>query len=77
VGTETKYILERSLLQRGDIILTAESELVSKGVRLSTLSKYSHAALWVGGTMIEAVRPGVFSKNAQGSFLTSPVIARF
>ncbi|OUM75823.1 hypothetical protein AUC60_01580 [Pseudomonas caspiana] len=72
VKTERKYILERSLLQRGDIILTAESEVVSKGVRLSTLSKYSHAALWIGGTLIEAVRPGVFSKSVQRLIFDKP-----
>ncbi|WP_308724892.1 YiiX/YebB-like N1pC/P60 family cysteine hydrolase [Metapseudomonas otitidis] len=69
---ETKYTLERSLLQRGDIILTAEKTVVSKGVRLGTASKYSHAAIWVGGTMIEAVREGVFSKNAQRLILDKP-----
>jgi hypothetical protein len=69
---ERKYTLERSLLQRGDIILTAERAPLSKGVRFATGSKYSHAALWVGGTMIEAVMPGVFSKNAQRLILDKP-----
>lgn len=62
---EKKYTLERSLLKRGDIILTGERTPVSKGIRIGTVSRYSHAAIWVGGTMIEAVRAGVFSKNAQ------------
>ncbi|MCM2377868.1 YiiX/YebB-like N1pC/P60 family cysteine hydrolase [Pseudomonas marginalis] len=67
-----KYTLERSLLRRGDIILTAENEWMSKGVRLGTASRYSHAAIWVGGTMIEAVKEGVFSKSAQRLMLDKP-----
>lgn len=67
-----KYTLERSLLQPGDIILTAEKAVVSKGVRLGTASRYSHAAIWVGGTIIESVREGVFSKSAQRLMLDRP-----
>ncbi|MCI0911814.1 YiiX/YebB-like N1pC/P60 family cysteine hydrolase [Pseudomonas putida] len=62
---EDKYTLERSLLRQGDIILTAENSATSKGIRVNTLSRYSHAAIWVGGTMIEAVPRGVFSKSGQ------------
>ncbi|WP_164672098.1 YiiX/YebB-like N1pC/P60 family cysteine hydrolase [Pseudomonas viridiflava] len=62
---EQKYTIERSLLKRGDIILTAENTLISKGVRVGTASRYSHASIWVGGTLIEAVQAGVFSKNPQ------------
>lgn len=60
-----KYIIDRLMLKPGDIILTAESAPVSKGVRLATASRYSHAAIWVGGTLIEATQDGVFSKNPQ------------
>jgi len=69
---EQKYTIERSLLKPGDIILTAEKAAVSKGVRVGTGSRYSHAAIWVGGTMIEAVREGVFSKNPQRLMLDKP-----
>ena len=69
---ERKYTIERSLLKRGDIILTAEKAAVSKGVRVGTASRYSHAAIWVGGTMIESVREGVFSKNAQRLIFEKP-----
>lgn len=60
-----KYIINYKELEPGDIILTADKGIVSKGVRLGTLSKYSHAAIYVGGTMIEATLSGVFSKNPQ------------
>ena len=60
-----KYTINYKELELGDIILTADKGIVSKGVRLGTLSKYSHAAIYVGGTMIEATLSGVFSKNPQ------------
>lgn len=60
-----KYIIDRSKLLPGDIILTAETAPVSKGVRFFTVSRYSHAAIWVDGTMIESTQDGVFSKNVQ------------
>lgn len=60
-----KFIIDVPSLTLGDIILTADKGLVSKGVRVATLSKYSHAAIYVGGTMIEATLGGVFSKNPQ------------
>lgn len=60
-----KFILERSLLRPADIILTRDKTFVSLGVQLGTLGRYSHAALYVGGTAIEATLDGVFSKNPQ------------
>jgi hypothetical protein len=59
------FILERTLLNPGDIILSGDKSLASIGVKISTASRYSHAALYVGGTMIEATLKGVFSKNTQ------------
>jgi len=69
---EKKYILDRSKLERGDIILMAEPTAQSKGIRFATAGRYSHAAIWVGGTMIEATLKGVFSKNAQRLLLDRP-----
>ena len=60
-----KFIIDMPSLKIGDVILTAEKGLTSKGIRVATLSKYSHAAIYVGGTMIEATLGGVFSKNPQ------------
>lgn len=59
------FILERDLLQPGDIILTGDKSLTSIGVKISTFSRYSHAAIYVEDTMIEATLKGVFSKNTQ------------
>ncbi|MBH0010994.1 hypothetical protein I6F66_02765 [Pseudoalteromonas sp. NZS100_1] len=59
------FILERTLLKPGDIILSGDKSLSSIGVKISTASRYSHAAIYVGGTMIEATLKGVFSKNTQ------------
>jgi len=61
----TKYTLERSLLRKADIILTRDKTLVSTGIRVAILGKYSHAAIYIGGTTIEATLKGVFSKNPQ------------
>lgn len=65
INVSKKYIINYKELEPGDIILTADKGIVSKGVRLGTLSKFSHAAIYVGGTMIEATLSGVFSKNPQ------------
>ncbi|MUK47564.1 hypothetical protein GNP79_19210 [Aliivibrio fischeri] len=59
------YVIDIPKLELGDVILTSEKGVVSKGVRVATLSKYSHAAIYVGGTIIEATLGGVFSKNPQ------------
>lgn len=67
-----KYILERSLLQPADIILTGDKGGVSLSVRAATISRYSHAAIYVGGTTIEATMAGVFSKNPQRLIFDRP-----
>lgn len=59
------FILELSLLKPGDIVLTGDKSLASIGVKIATASKYSHAAIYVGNTLIEATLKGVFSKNIQ------------
>lgn len=60
-----KFILELSLLRPADIILTGNKTLTSLGIRAATASRYSHAALYIGGTTIEATLDGVFSKSPQ------------
>ena len=62
---DKKYIINRFKLEPCDIILTSDKTFSSKGIRLATLGKYSHAAIYVGGTIIEATLKGVFSKNTQ------------
>lgn len=62
---ENKYIIDHPLLKHCDVILTADATVAGKGIRLATLGKYSHAAIFVGGTAIEATLKGVFSKNPQ------------
>ncbi|GGN37555.1 MULTISPECIES: YiiX/YebB-like N1pC/P60 family cysteine hydrolase [Marinomonas] len=60
------YIFEMEKLQAGDIILTAQTGFISKTVRLSTLSKFSHAILYVGGgSFIHSDIQGVHSNNIQ------------
>lgn len=60
---EQRFIIDKRFLKPGDIILTADNTIPSKGIRVATLGRYSHAALWTGGTLIEATLKGVFSKN--------------
>ena len=60
-----KYVIDHTKLKPCDIILTSDKTFTSKGIRLATLGRYSHAALYVGGTTIEATLNGVFSKNIQ------------
>jgi hypothetical protein len=60
------YIFEKNLLKAGDIILTAQMRAISKAVRISTLSKFSHAILYVGdGSFIHSDSQGVHSNNIQ------------
>ncbi|WP_171040207.1 YiiX/YebB-like N1pC/P60 family cysteine hydrolase [Pseudoalteromonas sp. S2755] len=59
------YLLDKDKLRIGDIILSSEKTFTSSGIRLMTLGRYSHAALYVGGTTIEATLSGVFSKSIQ------------
>lgn len=67
-----KFILERSLLRPADIILSRDKTFISLGVQLGTMGRYSHAALYVGGTAIEATIDGVFSKNPQRMIFNKP-----
>ena len=62
-----KYLLDMSQLQQGDIVLEdGETKFISSAIKKITKSKYSHAMIYVGGTLIHAVaKGGVFSKNPQ------------
>lgn len=62
---EKRYVLDRTKLEPCDIILTSNKSFSSKGIRLATLGKYSHAAIHMDGTTIEATLKGVFSKSTQ------------
>jgi len=53
-------IISIGKLQKGDIILSTTSDPVSKIVKYTTDSKYSHARVYVGhGDVIEAIDPKV------------------
>jgi len=60
-----KYMLEKTLLKRGDVILTKNKGVVSAAIRCFTWSRFSHAAIYVGSTTVEATLKGVFTKNPQ------------
>lgn len=65
-GNDCMYILEVSKLKKGDIILTAEKTKTSIGIRISTLSDFSHAILYVGDhSYIHSDLNGVHSGNTQ------------
>ncbi|RNT31213.1 hypothetical protein B9475_002525 [Proteus mirabilis] len=66
------YIIDRNVLQIGDIVLTSTNTLLSKGVRVFTKSDYSHAMIWVGGTLIHSDGDGVYSKNIDRLLFTAP-----
>lgn len=61
----TAYIVDYNKLLPGDIVLSAERALPSKAIRAATAARYSHAAVWVGGSLIQATLDGVFSANPQ------------
>nr|WP_314422007.1 YiiX/YebB-like N1pC/P60 family cysteine hydrolase [uncultured Erwinia sp.] len=61
--TGPHFILNADYLQPGDIILERGYEWYSKKICEQTGSRYSHAMIFVGGTIIEATRTGgVFSR---------------
>lgn len=60
------FLISVEDLEIGDILLTAESSSISKAVRLSTKSQYSHAILYVGhSSYIHSDSNGVHSGNLQ------------
>lgn len=61
-----KYVVNMDSLKEGDVLLTSEKSIASKAVRGATLSKFSHAALYVGhGSYIHSDLNGVHSVNIQ------------
>jgi Permuted papain-like amidase enzyme, YaeF/YiiX, C92 family len=53
-------VVERELVQAGDILLTTDPTLTSASIRLMTLAPVSHAAVYVGdGKVAEALGSGV------------------
>lgn len=57
------FMLNYELLQPGDIILERGYAWYSEKIAKHTNSRYSHAMIYVGGTIIEATRGGgVYSR---------------
>lgn len=59
------YILDLHKLQLGDIILESGTTKYSEAIKTATNSDYSHAMLYVGGSIIHAMPDGVYSENPQ------------
>lgn len=60
------FILDADRLRVGDIILTAEQTLLSKGIRAATGGSFSHAMLYVADhSYIHSDTDGVHSGNTQ------------
>lgn len=66
------YIINYTALQRGDIILDRNSSRESEVIRKRANSEYSHARLYVGGTLIESEGLGVQSVNPQRLLYDNP-----
>lgn len=67
-----KYIIKYRNLQIGDIIIDREDSDESRNIRSKTHSDYSHARIYVGGTLMEANGIGVQSVNPQRVLYDSP-----
>lgn len=67
-----KYIIKYEKLVPGDIILDREDTEQSHKVRRITNSDYSHARVYVGGTIMEANGIGVQSVNPQRIIYDTP-----
>jgi hypothetical protein len=73
--TKSFYTLDVSKLEVGDIILESGNAPISAVIKTATDSDYSHAMLFVGATIIQALMQpysGVYSKNPQRIIVESP-----
>lgn len=66
------YIINYTELQCGDIILDRNSSRESEVIRKRANSDYSHARLYVGGTLIESEGLGVQAVNPQRLLYDNP-----
>lgn len=67
------YILNESVLQPGDIVLTTQDRKISKGIRRLTGSTFSHAILYVArGGYIHSDANGVHANNTQRLLFSNP-----
>ena len=71
------YLLDRSKLKRGDIILTRSNEKNSSLICRVTSSNFSHAILHVGeSSYIHSNRYGIHSSNIQRLLIDEPNYAK-
>ena len=59
------YLLNLDKLEIGDIILESGSSKFSWWIKYGTNSKYSHAMIYVGHSIIHALTDGVYTENPQ------------
>lgn len=63
------YMLDGDLLELADIVLVSDDKMQSRAIRGATNGPFSHAAINVGHSLIEAtLKGGVFSKSPQRLF---------
>lgn len=65
------FLIEYEKLVAGDIILTGGKSTAGVLVKVFTFSRFSHAMIWVDGTLIHSDGGGVYSKNPQRMIFTS------
>lgn len=60
------YLIDTQRIEKGDIFLTTQSSILSKGIRVFTESAFSHAMLYMGDqSFIHSDGKGVHSGNVQ------------
>lgn len=60
------FVLDFKKMQIGDIVISSGTRFSAQLIKLGTWSKNTHVMIYVGNTMMHAVREGgVFSKNPQ------------
>lgn len=65
------FLIEYGKLVAGDIILTGGKSIAGVLVKVFTFSRFSHAMIWVDGTLIHSDGGGVYSQNPQRMLFTS------
>lgn len=61
----SKFGFDLSILQVGDVLLSANDTKTSKTIARLTRGDFSHVMLYVGHSIIHAMPDGVYSKNPQ------------
>jgi hypothetical protein len=74
-GVNPIPMIDKSDMQKGDIVLVGGTHSLSKTIRTATSSNYSHAAIYDGGWVYEALGGGMVSNRLTDATIDSNPVA--